>query len=139
MFEDIDQEEYCIIIQNDNSIKIGKLLNDLSKHKLNQTSDNKFNSILTVSEFSHVFQKLNQSNINIELNNDANFLSLIQYHTDNKALSDKNKEPDIKSLLPIVVKNSKVINNDTLDINNQPVKPPKLTRQNVELFNSPIY
>lgn len=98
--DELNQEEYCIIIHNDNSIKIGKIHHDLSPPKLKRSSAAMHPYIYSVSEFSNLFQVLMGKNIlqsaNNHIPNPKNF---------NSSFVEENHET-ISSLLPIVVDKS---------------------------------
>ena len=94
--DEINQEEYCIIIQKDNSIKIGKIRHDLSPPKLKRSTANIHPDIYSVSEFSKLFQILMSKNISHTTNNPKNI---------NLPFVKENHET-ISSLLPIVIDQS---------------------------------
>ena len=94
--DELNQEEYCIIIHNDNSIKIGKIHHDLSPPKLKRSSAGIHPDIYSVSEFSNLFQVLMGKNILHTTNNPKNI---------KLPLVEENHET-ISSLLPIVVDKS---------------------------------
>lgn len=132
MSEELDQEQYSIIIQSDYSIKIDKISKDLSPPELKRTTAGLHFGIYTISEFSCIFQNLYKSSLtnNNDLNNSSIFLS----HLDKNTINDidlpnvNNNIPINQSLLPIVV------NHDTINIEIEKIKhplvKPKLTRQN---------
>ena len=94
--EEIDQKEYCIIIQKDNSIKIGKFSHDLSPPKLKRSSAGMHPDIYSVSEFSNIFQILRGKNI-LDTTNNLNNINLPFV---------KENHETISSLLPIVIDKS---------------------------------
>ena len=96
--DELNQEEYCIIIHNDNSIKIGKIHRDLSPPQLKRSSAGIHPDIYSVSEFSNLFQVLMGNNI-LHSTNNPNPKTL------NSSFVEENHET-ISSLLPIVVDKS---------------------------------
>lgn len=98
--EELNQEEYCIMIQSDYSIKIGKLSKDLSRPKLKRTMAGIYYGTLSISEFSCLFQKLNNNN------NNNNLLSSNNTHNNDNLLFEKEDSQTLQSLLPIMINNN---------------------------------
>ena len=94
--DEVNQEEYCIIILKDNSVKIGKIRHDLSPPKLKRSTANIHPDIYSVSEFSKLFQILMSKNILNTTNNPNNI---------NLPFVKENHET-FSSLLPIVIDQS---------------------------------
>lgn len=138
--EDINQEDYFIMIQNDFSIKIGKNSSNLSPPKLTRTTAGEQNNILSISDFSLLFQKLYKPTLTSDVNNvnksnpflsyaDKNTINDIDLHLPNV----NNNIPTSEILLPIVVDNNSDLDlsmdkEEVEKIKHQLVKP-KLTRQ----------
>lgn len=101
--EELNQEEYCIMIQSDYSIKIGKLSKDLSRPKLKRTMAGIYYGTLSISEFSRLFQKLNNNNL----------LSSNNTHNNDNLLFEKEDSQTLQSLLPIMINNNE--NKSNLD------------------------
>ena len=145
MSEELDQEQYSIIIQSDYSIKIDKISKDLSPPELKRTTAGLHFGIYTISEFSCIFKELYKSSLTNDdnLDNSNPFLSYVDKNTINDIdfTNVNNDIPINQTLLPIVVDNSiginysdhlYPINNDEKEIEKikYPLVKPKLTRQN---------
>jgi len=136
--EDINQEDYFIMIQSDLSIKIGKNPHDLSRPKLKRTTAGLHYGTYTISEFSCIFQKCYESSLTSDVNN-VNKSSPFLSYADKNTINDiclpniNNNIPASESLLPIVVDNNSDLDlsmdkEEVEKIKHQLVKP-KLTRQ----------
>ena len=137
MSEELDQEQYSIIIQSDYSIKIDKISKDLSPPELKRTTAGLHFGIYTISEFSCIFKELYKSSLTNDdnLDNSNPFLSYVDKNTINdKDFTNVNNDiPINQTLLPIVVDNNSDIDlnidkEEVEKIKHQLVKP-KLTRQ----------
>jgi hypothetical protein len=135
--EELNQDNYYIMVHKDFSIKIGKISNDLSRPELKRSTNAIHYTIMSVADFSCLFQKLNQQN---SVDNYPQIFSSIPIHDNEKITSTNNEEPSIlNSLLPILVNNSEDHNDEDddsfpfkkeeLDKIKHLIVPPKLTRQ----------
>lgn len=146
MSEELDQEQYNIIIQSDYSIKIIKISKDLSRPELKRTTAGlQHCGIYTISKFSRIFKELYKSSLTNDnnLDNSYPFSSYLDKNTINDIdfTNVNNDIPINQTLLPILVDNSIGINysdhlyptnNDEKEIEKikYPLVKPRLTRQN---------